>query len=112
MAFAVIETGRNLTRSQRRQAAAAGPACVRVRTGHPSLLTTAGFTGIEEHDVTPAYRSTLAAWRAATESRSAEVVAVVGQQEFEERQQRRTKAITAVDSGLLRRTIYVARRTG
>jgi len=110
MAFTAIEPAFGLTPAERRKIAAVGPPDVLVRTSYPSLLDSAGFVDVVAEDVTAAYRSTLAAWLGETQRRSGAVVAVVGSEEFEGRQQRRINALAAVDAGVLQRWLYVARR--
>jgi hypothetical protein len=110
MAFTAIEPTAGLTPAQRRRVADVGPPDVLLRTSHPSLLHSAGFAAVTSDDVTSAYRSVLAAWLGETARRADEVIALVGVNEFEQRQQRRINALAAVDAGLLRRRMYVARR--
>ena len=110
MAFTAIEPTPGLAPSERRHVADVGPSAVLVRTSYRSLLGSAGFTDVVAEDVTAGYRSTLAAWFRETERRADAVVAVVGRDEFEERQQRRRNALAGVDAGVLRRWLYVARR--
>ncbi len=110
MAFAVIEQGIHLSPADRRRAAEAGPPDVVVRTSHPSLLASAGFVDVDTTDVTAGYRATMAAWHRATAAREVDVRGLLGDDEYADRQQRRVDALAAIDGGLLRRSIYVARR--
>lgn len=112
MAFAAIEAAADLSPAQRRHVAEAGPPEVLVRTSYHSLLRSAGFVDIVSIDVTDAYRATLEAWSTETERRRDAVVAVMGEDDFAERQSRRAGAMAAVDSGVLHRSLYVARRRG
>ena len=112
MAFTAIEPAPGLSRAQRRRVAAVGPTNVLLRTGYPSLLRSAGFVDVVADDVTAAYRATLAAWHEETRRRSEAVVDIVGLDEFEERQQRRAGALAVIDAGWLRRSRYIAHRTG
>jgi hypothetical protein len=110
MAFTVIEPAPDLTPAERRHVADVGPSDVLVRTSYRSLLGSAGFVDVVADDVTSAYRTTMAAWFRETECRADAVIARVGSDEFEQRQQRRSSALAAIDAGLLRRQLYVARR--
>ena len=112
MAFAAIEASADLLPAQRRQVVEAGPPDVLLRTSYHSLLRSAGFVDIVSTDVTSAYRATLEAWSTETERRRDEVVAVMGEDDLAERQSRRAGAMAAVDSGILHRSLYVARRRG
>lgn len=110
MAFTTIVSAAGLTRADRRHVTDVGPSDVLVRTSYQSLLGSAGFVGVAAEDVTPGYRSTLAAWLHETELRADAVIAVVGPDEFAERQRRRTGALAAVDAGVLQRWLYCGRR--
>ena len=108
MAFLTIIVAPNLTPSQRRQAELAGPPAVLARHDHVSMLSTAGFRDIEETDVTPDYLRTVRAWFGEASAREAELRAVMGDVLFEERQSDRRIQTSAIESGLLRRSLYVA----
>lgn len=112
MAFTTIVPAPGLSRTDRRHVAQVGPSDVLVRTSYPSLLGSAGFVNVIADDVTAAYRSTLVAWLHETERRADAVIAVVGPDEFAERQHRRTGALAAVDAGVLQRWLYRSRRRG
>ncbi len=112
MLFTTIVQAPGLASTQRRQVAQVGPPEVLVRTSYPSLLESAGFVEVIAVDVTRAYRSTLAGWFYETERRADEVVAVVGVDEYKDRQRRRAAALAAVDAGMLERWRYLARRRG
>lgn len=80
------------------------------RTGYPSLLRTAGFVDVVAEDVTGEYRATLEGWIRETDRRAVDVLAAVGQVEFDERRARRIAARAAIDDGVLARRRYRARR--
>ena len=112
MLFTSIEAAPGLARSDRRRVARSGPSAVLVRTGYASVLATAGFTSIEQRDITDEYRTTQQAWLDAMRRRSAAIGSAMGQAAFDERIADRSRALDAIDDGLLRRTEYLAGRPG
>lgn len=110
IAFHTIQPSENLSRSQRRRVSAAGPSAVALRTTYQSLLSSAGFTDIVASDVTSNYRATLQRWVDATQSRQVEMRRVMGEEALDERLADRSRALQAIDDGLLKRFQYVARR--
>ncbi len=112
MAFTAIEPAPGLTRAERRHVAGFGPPAVLLRTSYPSLLDSAGFVDVVADDVTADYRSTIVAWLDQTRRHADAVAAVIGSDELDQRQRRRTNALAAIDAGLLSRRLYVARRRG
>jgi hypothetical protein len=112
MAFTTIVPAAGLTPADRRHVVDVGPSDVLLRTSYPSLLESAGFVGVVARDVTARYKSTLAAWLHETERRADAVIAVVGHDEFAERQRRRSGALAAVEAGVLERWLYCGRRRG
>jgi SAM-dependent methyltransferase len=109
-AFTVIYPAPGLTRPRARRAIAAGPPACGLRTSYPSLLRSAGFVQIEEHDLTPAYHTTALRRLAETERLADELIEFLGRREFDEALARRRIAVVAIDDGLLRRSRFVARR--
>ena len=110
MIFTTIEAAPGLSPIERRRVARAGPSAVLTRTSYTSLLTTAGFTGIDHRDTTAEYRKTQHAWTEAMRDRSSAIGAAMGQQAFEQRLTDRTAALAAIDDGILRRAQYAAIR--
>ncbi len=110
MAFLTIEPGADLSPAQRRKAGRVGPPSVLLPTSYPSLLRTSGFVDVEVVDLTAEYRLTQQAKIDETERHREELIALVGREEYEESRRRRRNAIEAIDAGLLRRRLYVARR--
>lgn len=80
-----------------------------VRTSYPSLLRTAGFVDIEVVDLTSEYRATQQAWSRAADIREDELIALVGEEEYEEGRRDRRFTAESIEAGLLRRRLYVAR---
>ena len=109
MAFLTIHIAPNLSPSQHRQAMRAGPPGAVTRHEHPSLLRTAGFTDIEEADVTADYMRSVRAWSVQSSARETQLRAVLGDVLFEERQKDRRRQGSAIEGGQLRRSLFVAR---
>jgi len=109
IAFLTILVAPNLSPSQQRQAVQAGPPGVLSRHDHQSLLRTAGFGGIEETDLSADYLSCVRAWSAESAAREERLRAALGDTLFEDRQNDRRVQISAIERGLLRRSLCVAR---
>jgi ubiquinone/menaquinone biosynthesis C-methylase UbiE len=109
-AFSVIFPTSDLPASQARRAIEAGPPSCALRTSYPSLLRSAGFVDVEEHDLTPAYLTTAKRKLQETERLEAGMVEILGRQEYDEMQAKRRLAVNAIADGLLKRSLFVARR--
>lgn len=109
-AFLTILVPPDLSASARREAAAAGPPSVASRGSYPSMLRAAGFTDIEEHDVTRAYLDTARAWLHAIEEAAHELASVEPPERVAERIARRHAGVAAIEDGLLRRSLLTGRR--
>jgi hypothetical protein len=83
-----------------------------MRSDHLRLLCTAGFDGVIELDVTPAFAATAAAWLAETEPHAEELARLEAPGAFEERQADRRTMLAAIHAGLLRRVLLLARTRG
>jgi hypothetical protein len=81
-----------------------------VTAAHHELLARAGFTGIAETDSTPEFIDVARGWIDQSQQHRDELVGLLGSDEFEERQRERHVQLRAVEDGLLRRSLYVARR--
>jgi hypothetical protein len=110
MAFSTIFETPGLSASARRQARAAGPRAVAMRSDHHRLLGSARFVDVTELDVTPAFRATAAAWLAESEAHAAELARLEPPGAFGQRQADRRVMLAAIDAGLLRRALLLARR--
>jgi len=108
MAFLTIISSPNLTPSQRRQAARRGPPAVLARRDHRSMLVTAGFHDIEETDVTAGYLTSVRAWFDQSVAREQELRTLLGDVLFDERQRDRKLQRSAIEDGLIRRSLFVA----
>ncbi|MGH9110825.1 MAG: class I SAM-dependent methyltransferase [Acidimicrobiales bacterium] len=109
-AFSVIFPTPDLPEATARRAIEAGPPDCALATSYPSMLLSAGFVEIEEHDVTPEYLATARRKRKVAQRFAAGMVDMLGRREFEEMQAKRRLAVHAIADGLLRRSLFVARR--
>jgi cyclopropane fatty-acyl-phospholipid synthase-like methyltransferase len=109
-AFTVIFPTRGLRHAQARRAIESGPPECALRTTYPNLLRSAGFVDIHEHDITPEYLATARRKLEESERFAAGMAEALGRQGFEETQAKRRLAIRAIADGLLRRSVFVARR--
>jgi len=81
-----------------------------LRTSYPSLLRSAGFVEIEEVDRTADYLSTAARKLEVAEQFAEAMIQMLGRERYDEMQAERRLAVAAIESGLLRRALFVARR--
>ena len=108
--FSVIFPTPGLPDAQARRAIEAGPPECALHTTYPNLLRSAGFVDVDEHDVTPDYLATARRKLEESERFAAGMAEALGRQEFEDTQGKRRLAIRAIAAGLLRRSVFVARR--
>jgi hypothetical protein len=109
-AFTVIFATPGLTAAQARRAVASGPPNCGLRTSYPSLLRSAGFVDIDEHDRTPDYLTLATRKLEVTEELADDMVRMFGRQDHEEMQAQRRLSVAAIADGLLRRSLFLARR--
>jgi hypothetical protein len=76
------------------------------------MLQRAGFVDIQETDVPNDFLRTALAWLEHSERCAVDLRASVGAELFDERQNERRDFIAAIEDGLLRRSIFLARRPG
>ena len=81
-----------------------------MRSDHRRLLRAAGFVDVTELDLTPAFRATAAAWLAESEAHAGELARLEPPGAFAQRQDDRWAMLAAIDAGLLRRALLLARR--
>jgi ubiquinone/menaquinone biosynthesis C-methylase UbiE len=108
--FTVIFPAPGLTAAQTRRAIEAGPPNCGLRTSYTSLLRSAGFVEVDEHDLTPDYLTTTTSKLKVAEQFAEDMIEMFGRQDYDETQAERRLAITAIGDGLLRRSRFVARR--
>jgi len=79
---------------------------------HRELLDAAGFVQVSETDLTDAFLNTTLAWYNARAHRAAELSEAEGEAAFSERQNDSRGQAEAIEAGLLKRSLFVAERTG
>ena len=107
-AFTTIHTPPDLTREQHRLAGVAGPPNV-AGADPAELLAKAGFVDTCARDVTADYLASSTAWRAAR-LRHRDELRPLDPEVFDDRVQRGDNEAKALRAGILRRTLYVAKR--
>ncbi len=112
IAFYTIFVPAGLTDREYRRAARSGPRSVATRRQHQELLYIAGFVDIEEQDVTSEFMRTARGWVQARERYAASLRQSLGEPEFAKKQSESRVQISAIESGLLRRSLFTARRAG
>jgi hypothetical protein len=110
MAFLTIEPAAHLSGDRLQRAIENGPPEVAVETPHEQMLASVGFTDIEGVDVTVEFSRTHQAWVDAWRAHEQELVGLLGVEVLNERNTERQAIRAALDEGLLRRTLYIARR--
>ncbi len=108
MAFFTIFVAPGLTASEYRRALRSGPTFVSSRRrDHGQLIASAGFSLIEDTDLTAAFLLTSRAWQAERSKHAAEMIAAEGEAAFNERQSDLDLQSGAIEAGLLRRSLFV-----
>jgi hypothetical protein len=110
MGFTTILEAPGLAPAARRRARAAGPRAVAMRSDHQRLLRAAGFGEVSEVDVTAAFRAIAAAWLTHSEAHAYQLARLEPSGAFAQRQADRRSMLGAIDAGLLRRAMVLARR--
>jgi cyclopropane fatty-acyl-phospholipid synthase-like methyltransferase len=110
LAFTTIHVASDLDARRHRRAVRAGPWQVATRRPYPELVAQAGFRDVLVMDVTPDYARTQRVWLEANESRAAGVRRLTSDTEFAAAQADRRIAHSAIEEGLLRRSLITATR--
>lgn len=110
LAFTTIHVTPGLDDRQRRRARRAGPIGVATRAEYPTLIARAGFADIVQVDLTSNYAMTQRAWYEAAEQRAEAIRRLTSDAEFAEAQADRRMTADAIAAGLLRRSLFTARR--
>jgi len=109
-AFFTIHPAPGLTRAQRRRASRDGPIAVAAARPHRQLLQAAGFTQVTETDFTAEFAATTRAWLRHWDAGHADLVDLLGEQAFADRQTDRRAQLRAIEDGILARSLLTARR--
>jgi len=110
LAFFTIFIPPGLSEDAYQRALAAGPPELRHRHNHQTMLASAGFADISETDVTDEFLEIARRWFDARKRRASELKAAIGESEFLRSQTESQATIAAIEAGLLRRSLFVARR--
>jgi SAM-dependent methyltransferase len=109
MAFTIIAPAPSLTDSERQIAIQCGPKFVDVEDDYAVLLGQSGWCLQERTDLTAALLQYMCAELDGMQSRADALAQVFGSDEFALRMNRQRATIAAIDSGFLRRELFVAR---
>jgi ubiquinone/menaquinone biosynthesis C-methylase UbiE len=109
MAFTIIALAPSLTDSERQIAIESGPKFVDAEDDYAVLLGQSGWCMQERTDLTAALSQYMRAELDGMQARSDALARVFGSDEFAERMKRQQATIAAIDSGFLRRELFVAR---
>jgi hypothetical protein len=108
MAFFTIFVAPDLSEADYRRALLSGPSFVSSRRrDHPEMLVAAGFSKVEELDLTPQFRETQRAWFDGRDRYARELIAADGAAAFNERQAEGRRQLAGIEAGLLRRALFV-----
>jgi hypothetical protein len=108
MGFFTIFVPDGLSERDYRRALRSGPNFVSSgRRDHTEMLASAGFTSVEEIDLTAEFLTTTRAWLEGRERYRAELIAAEEAAKFEERQNDSRVQASAIEDGLLRRSLFV-----
>jgi hypothetical protein len=83
---------------------------VAVSRPHRDLLAAAGFTWVTETDFTDEFAAVTRAWIRQWDLHHDELVALLGEPAVEVRQAERRAQLGAIEAGILRRSLFTARR--
>lgn len=109
MAFTVIYITPGLSAADYERAAERGPPFITAEAEYPTLLEWTGW-GLEDRvDLTDCYAENVARLIGEFERRAESLGEVFGRSDYEERLARRRRSLEAVESGLHRRELFVAR---
>ena len=109
MVFTVIALAPSLAEAERRIAIESGPKFVDVEDDYGVLLGRSGWPLQERTDLTAALLQYMRAELDGMQARAGALAEVFGSDEFTERMKRQQATIAAIDSGFLRRELFVAR---
>ncbi|MBI1885111.1 MAG: hypothetical protein HYS09_02150 [Chloroflexi bacterium] len=111
MAFYTIYTPSGIPEESYRRVASVDP-LVADRKEPPEMLRLARFTDIAEWDVTAEYLRIARAFYEAEQHHADELRRAEGEPAFEQRQVGNRARLAAIEAGLIRRSLFVARRPG
>jgi ubiquinone/menaquinone biosynthesis C-methylase UbiE len=110
MAFFTIHPTEGLGPRDKRRAARYGPVAVSVSRPHRELLASAGFVEVTETDCTDEFMTTTQAWADQWELHLKDMESLWGPEVVRQRQLDRKRQLRATKDGVLRRSLFTARR--
>ncbi len=112
LAFFTIFIPEGLSDDAYRRAVIAGASAIETprHRQHTEMLASAGFVDISETDVTEEFLDIARRWFEARNGRADELKAALGESEFLRVQTESQATVSAIEAGLLRRSLFVARR--
>jgi cyclopropane fatty-acyl-phospholipid synthase-like methyltransferase len=108
LAFTTIHVAPGLDATRHRRAVRAGPWHVATRRAYAELVVQGGFVDVTEVDVTDDYARTQRAWLEAYEAHADELRTLTSDEDFALGQAERRRTRTAIEDGLLRRSLLAA----
>ena len=109
MVFSVISVAPALSAADYSRAVANGPEFVESDTDYPTLLAQTGWTALDCQNLTMGFAASCRRLLRAEEERKDALQALLGAAEFGERQAGWRSKLAALEDGLLRRELFVAR---
>jgi ubiquinone/menaquinone biosynthesis C-methylase UbiE len=109
MAFAVISIAANLNPAEREEALALAPEFVESEADYLTLLAQTGWSVIENQDISDDYAASCRRQVKAMRDNRDDIIAIMGQTDFEDRLARNVSKDSALNDGRLRRELFVAR---
>lgn len=108
MGFFTIFVPDGLSEPDYKLALRSGPTYISTRRrNHQELLTAAGFSRVEEVDLTPQFLETTKGWHDGREHFRDELIATEGEAAFEERQSDARIQAEGIEAGVLRRALFI-----
>lgn len=108
MAFMVIHLAPGISDEDAAEVTESTAAYLETDAPYADMIGVAGFTEITTEDVTLDYVRVSEAWLDAAADLEDGLREVIGDATFEEKQANRTRALTHVEAGLVRRTLFTA----
>ena len=112
MALTVISLARGLTALQKARAIEAGPLFVEAPMAYPELLRETGWRVVEVQDLSAASIALCRQFIASDNERGEELIELLGQSDFDDRQSLWHARLSGLREGLLRRQLFVATPVG
>lgn len=112
MVFTVISIAAGLSAIDYKRAVAAGPPFKEIDIPYPALLEQTGWALLQHEDLTSEYARAARHMLLEEQARAKALTTLLGEAEFSERIARRRGTVDALERGLLRRELIVAKPAG